>query len=212
MKAAAAEVRDTRRAVLDCAARLFRTQGYAAVSLRDIASAMGMKAGSLYYHFNSKEEIVIEILNLGVHEVHEEVSRSVAALPSDAPSQTVFETAISAHLRSLLELQDYTSANTRIYGQVPSHVRAATMEMREAYEGLWTDILDRLLKAGAFRADVDLHLLRLFLIGAMNSALEWYQPKKKQSVKEIAGVLSRTIFSGVAATNDRQSPKASNAE
>ena len=51
---------NTRQHVLDCAARLFRMQGYAATSLRDIAAASGMKPGSLYYHFPSKEMIVID--------------------------------------------------------------------------------------------------------------------------------------------------------
>src|SRR5947209_17027405 len=47
----------TRRQILDQAARLLRTNGYASTSLRDIAAATGMKAGSLYYHFASKEAL-----------------------------------------------------------------------------------------------------------------------------------------------------------
>ena len=55
----------TRHAILEAAAGLFREHGYAAVSLRDIAEAVGMKTGSLYYHFDSKESLVEEILTLG---------------------------------------------------------------------------------------------------------------------------------------------------
>ena len=55
----------TRQSILHAAAGLFRQQGYAAVSLRDIAEAVGMKTGSLYYHFSSKESLVEEILSLG---------------------------------------------------------------------------------------------------------------------------------------------------
>jgi len=44
---------DTRRQILDAAAKLLRQNGYASTSLRDIAAATGMKAGSLYYHFAS---------------------------------------------------------------------------------------------------------------------------------------------------------------
>ncbi|MEP4861455.1 MAG: helix-turn-helix domain-containing protein, partial [Alphaproteobacteria bacterium] len=47
-----------RDGVLDIAARLFREQGYGSVSLRKIADAAGIKAGSIYYHFGSKDEIV----------------------------------------------------------------------------------------------------------------------------------------------------------
>ena len=55
----------TRQAILHAAAGLFRERGYAAVSLRDIAEVVGMKTGSLYYHFSSKEGLVEEILTLG---------------------------------------------------------------------------------------------------------------------------------------------------
>src|SRR5271154_5122899 len=50
----------TRRLILEAAAALFREKGYAEVSLREIAQAAGMKTGSLYYHFESKESLVEE--------------------------------------------------------------------------------------------------------------------------------------------------------
>src|SRR5438067_25320 len=68
----------TRAAVLDAAARLFREQGYAAPSLREIALAAGIQAGSLYYHFDSKEHIVAEVLRVGVETVFEGVSTATA--------------------------------------------------------------------------------------------------------------------------------------
>ncbi|MEP4559632.1 MAG: helix-turn-helix domain-containing protein, partial [Nitratireductor sp.] len=59
-----------RDGVLDIAARLFREQGYGSVSLRKIADAAGIKAGSIYYHFGSKDEIVAAILDAGIQAVH----------------------------------------------------------------------------------------------------------------------------------------------
>lgn len=187
--------RDTRRLVLDSAAKLFRLHGYAATNLRDIAAAAGMKAGSLYYHFSSKEEIVIEVLNIGVQAVHEEVERSVGALPADAPAVQAFGVAVAAHLRSLLELQDYTSANTRIFGQAPAHVREATMGPRNAYESFWDGLIRRMADEGALRPEVDPRLLRLFLIATLNGTLEWYRPGKLK-VEQIAGELSRIVLHG----------------
>ena len=52
----------TRRRILDAGASAFRRDGYAAVKLKDIATLAGLQAGSLYYHFRSKEEIVEEVL------------------------------------------------------------------------------------------------------------------------------------------------------
>src|ERR1035437_495482 len=63
----------SRQAILDTAARLFRQQGYAAASLRAIADACDMKAGSLYYHFESKDQIVSEVLDIGVQRAFDAV-------------------------------------------------------------------------------------------------------------------------------------------
>ena len=59
----------THEVILKAAARLFCEKGYAASTLRDIAASAGMKAGSLYYHFNSKEEMLDAILDQGVREI-----------------------------------------------------------------------------------------------------------------------------------------------
>src|SRR5436305_42145 len=114
-----AEENSSRRRILDCAARLFRKNGYGGTSLRDIAAASGMKAGSLYYHFASKDEILIDVLNIGVQRVYDAVRNAVAALPAAATFADIINTAIYGHLKALHEADDYTSANVRIFGQVP---------------------------------------------------------------------------------------------
>jgi AcrR family transcriptional regulator len=55
----------TRRRILDAAAEVFSEQGYGA-RLSDIADRAAMKTGSLYYHFDSREDLVAEVLALGI--------------------------------------------------------------------------------------------------------------------------------------------------
>ena len=114
-----------REGVLNVAARLFREQGYGAVSLRKIAEAAGIKAGSIYYHFGSKDEIVAAVLDAGIQVVHESMRQAVSALPEGTGAEAILRTAIGAHLRALLDASDYSSANVRIFGQVPSEYRRA---------------------------------------------------------------------------------------
>ena len=120
----------SRQAVLDTAARLFRQRGYAATSLRDIAGECGMKAGSLYYHFPSKDAIVAEVLHVGVKSVFYDVHTAVQQLPSDASASSLIGTAVEAHLKSMLALQDYTSANLRIFAHVPEAIRGEHLHLR----------------------------------------------------------------------------------
>lgn len=188
---------DSRRLVLDHAAKLFRAHGYAAVSLRDIATSCGIKAGSLYYHFASKEQIVAEVLNAGVDTVFDEVRRSLDALPPDAPLAVRLHAAIRAHLHALLELDDYTGANIRIFGHVPERVRLAAVGRRRTYEDWWRGLLDRGAAEGAFAPGTDLRLVRLFLLGAMNWSLEWHRPGS-QDADSIAERLAEMVLHGVS--------------
>jgi AcrR family transcriptional regulator len=73
----------SRQHILDVAAKLFRATGYTKTSLRDIGERAGMKAGSLYYHFTSKEELVAEVLRTGVKRVHRAVVSAIDALDPD---------------------------------------------------------------------------------------------------------------------------------
>ncbi|HUN50820.1 MAG TPA: TetR/AcrR family transcriptional regulator [Candidatus Sulfotelmatobacter sp.] len=196
-EAVATEGVASRRHILDCAARLVRRQGYAATSLRDIAAASGMKAGSLYYHFASKEEIVTEMLNIGVQTVFGEVRRSVEAL-GDPPAASRVETAVRAHMRAIFEIDDYNGASIRIFGQVPPRVRDAALGERDAYEEYWHKLLEQDAAEGRLRPEVDRTLLRLFLFGAMNWALEWYDPAGKYSVTDVARALSDIVLRGSA--------------
>ena len=176
-----------RDGVLDIAARLFREQGYGSVSLRKIAEAAGIKAGSIYYHFGSKDEIVAAVLDAGIQVVHESMREAVTALPSDTDGETILRTAIRAHLRALLDVSDYTSANVRIFGQVPQPVRDANLPTRRAYEAEWDRLLSRLQNDSALKHDVDIRQLRLMLIGTLNATLDWFDPNRGS-----ADALSRT--------------------
>jgi AcrR family transcriptional regulator len=185
-----------RELILDTAARLFRTEGYASTSLRDIAAEAGMKAASLYSHFSSKDAIVGEVLEIGVQRVFDHVRDAVDALPADAPAQLLLQTAIHSHLEGMLALQDYTSANIRIFGQVSPSIREAHLSTRDTYERYWVSVLARCAKSGPVDKRRDLRLARLFLIGAMNGTLDWFQGGAV-SLKAVADELGELMLNGL---------------
>lgn len=200
----ASEAVDGRTLILDTAARLFSEEGYSAVSLRDIAGACGMKAASLYYHFASKEEIVVEVLRIGVERVFEEVRRTIMRLPADTDARSLLNAGIRAHLSALLEQHDYTSANVRIFSQVPRSARELLVTVRDNYEAYWTSLLARCAEIGKFSPGRNLHLARLFLLGTLNGSLEWYQPGLR-SVEHIADELTSIFLTGLLGRPDENS-------
>ena len=185
-----------RTGILDAAALLLGRQGYGAVSLRMIAEAAGIKAGSIYYHFASKDDIITEILDAGIQAVHDEVRDRVVALNADASARDVFRAVLRGHLCALLEHGDYTSANVRIFGQVPPVVRDANLPVRRAYEAFLDNLLSELQVRDAIRSDVNLPRFRLLLIGALNATLEWFDPQKG-SAEDLADDYADTFLNGI---------------
>ncbi len=196
VKKTAEKVEVGREGILNAAASLFRQHGYGGVSLRAIAHAAGIKAGSIYYHFPSKDAIITEILDAGILKVHEEARACVEALPAGAPAEAILRAALRGHLRALLEHGDYTSANVRIFGQVPPAVRDANLSIRRDYEKYLDDLLSNLQADGAIRADVNISRFRLLLIGALNATLEWFDPSRG-GVEALADDYADTFLNGI---------------
>ena len=96
------------------AARLFRHEGYYATTMRDIAQESGIEAGSIYYHFRSKDQILSEVLDIGVRRLHEKVSEIVRSAKGESKGfRKTFAQLIETHLTYLLTDQ-------RLYlGQYP---------------------------------------------------------------------------------------------
>jgi AcrR family transcriptional regulator len=166
----------TRRLALDHAARLFRAQGYASTTLRDIAAATGTKAGSLYYHFDSKEALAEEVLSLGIAVVEERVRATMAAHPQDADPLRVIRSAMIAHLEALHDKADYASANVRCFGHMPPAIKKRLQVLRNGYDDLWAGLIDKAGAAGRLPPGLDRVALRYGLIGMLNWTLEWRRP------------------------------------
>jgi len=186
----------TRSEILRAAARLFRDRGYQATTLRDIAAIVNMKAGSIYYHFDSKDEILAEVLDLGIERIHHGVRDALAALPAKTPAVEAIELAIRMHLEVLLEYGDFTSANIRVYGQIPESARRRNDPVRQAYADFWTALLTRARREGAVRRDIGVKMLRLLLVGSLNWTVEWYRPGRGP-IEGIAGDVAKLYFEGV---------------
>ncbi len=188
---------DTRRQILDAAARLLRRNGYASTSLRDIAAATGMKAGSLYYHFASKEELAETVMVEGIDLVRAAVQKALDARPGDADPLDNIEIAIRAHLQALHESGDYASANIRCFNHVPDEMKQRLRKVRERYNADWRKLIQRARAAGRLDPDIDEEALRYGLFGVMNWTLEWLRPGG-QPPDRLGAMFFRILFHGAA--------------
>lgn len=183
--------------ILDVSAKLFSRYGYNGTVLRDIAQALDMKAGSLYYHFDSKEQLVLEVLTIGIENIIDTVQREVDALPLNCSSKGIVQAAAKGHLLALLEKGDYTSTSIRNLGQLPEPVQEEVLVIRDRYEDMWRKWLLDAQTNGEIKADVNLKVLRLSILGVLNRTLAWYK-KGELTIEEIAGMQMGYFWDGVS--------------
>lgn len=180
---------------MDEAATLFLRRGYEGTSLRDIADAVGMKAGSLYYHFGSKDELLTAILERGLEVMHDAFD---AAEREDGEPYERLHAHVRAHLSALFEHGPYTAAHVVTFRTAPDAVRTAVVPARDAYEARWTGLLLELQRSGDLRPDLGVNIARLALMGAMNSSVEWFD-SDRGTIDAFATAIAHQFWAGAAA-------------
>jgi AcrR family transcriptional regulator len=186
----------SRDSILEAAAKLFRRQGYSATTLRQIAATAEIKAASIYYYFDSKEAILNEVLHRGLLSVFEAVKTALKQAGKVSHRRRI-GLAIEAHLVALLEASDFTSANIRIYGQLPENLKKPHRPLRRAYAKYWDQLFLDARRAGEIRADIEIVPLRIFVLGALNWTIEWFSLDSKDAVLKLARRTELLIFDGV---------------
>jgi AcrR family transcriptional regulator len=160
-----------RRALLDAAAKCFGRRGFEGTSMRDIAAEVGMLSGSMYYHFASKDELLLAVHQQGVQHIKDAVERVVLGAPQNPWDR--LEEACVGHLEALLGGNDYAQIVTPQFTHtLPLKLRNKLIEQRDAYEQMFAALVD----AVALPRSVSARYLRLSLLGSLNWTLTWYHP------------------------------------
>jgi AcrR family transcriptional regulator len=196
----------TRQRILDAAAKVFRHNGYTGTRLSDIAAAAHTQAGSLYYHFASREDLVQEVLKVGQQRTNEFVMRRVDALPEGTTSIERLREAISAHLAAVLEVGDYTAATLRILGQVPEEIRRGTVEMQRDYGQWWRVLFESAQADGELRSDLDMFACRMLVLGSMNASPDWFHPyqPKGLTIADLEAQFTAVFLDGLATAKGKK--------
>ncbi|WP_077000811.1 TetR/AcrR family transcriptional regulator [Variovorax sp. KK3] len=187
---------DTREKLLTLAARSFSTQGYTATTMRGIADQAGIEAASIYYHFASKEELVDEVMAHGADSIVAHLQSHLDALPAGAGARERFKAALVGQMSALIKFGDYAMAHGRLLAQLPDKPRERQVKRREHHQKLWTSLIEALRDEGLLRPDVDIALCRVFVLGIVNSAQTWFNPRKG-SMERVAEQFCTIFFEGM---------------
>jgi TetR/AcrR family transcriptional regulator, cholesterol catabolism regulator len=166
-----------RQALLRAAARLFRQQGFSATSTRDIAAAVGMRSGSPFYHFESKEALLAAVMEEGMERAlahqRERMAMAVAASPAPLSARECLRVLVRGHFDNLLGPEsDHIPVMLYEWRVLSDEQKRAVNRLKDDYEAVWVPVLQALHREGALAGDP--RVARLMLFGALNWAAQWY--------------------------------------
>ena len=185
--------RDIRLAALSAFAR----EGYAAVSMRQIAAQVGLQAGALYNHFATKQDILRDLM---VGHMEELIEAWQDAEPRGAAATAALEAFIRFHIRhhasradavfvSYMELRNLEPANFR-------EVEA----LRQRYEACLRGILTAGRKTGEFAID-DVPVVAMAIIAMLTGVTTWYRSSGRLSIAQIEDIYTAMALGSVGIAN-----------
>ena len=151
---------------IKAAAAVFSDKGYHGASTKDIAERMGIKQGSLYYYFKSKEEALGEVCLLGLRSY---VERMDTIANSDQPFEAKLMATLTSHLSSFRDKNEALKvyADERLY--LPAKKRTRLKKLGSHYRQLLEGIFEEGIRQGVIRDSIDCHFAALAVIGICNA-------------------------------------------
>jgi AcrR family transcriptional regulator len=179
-----------REALIRAAARLFNRHGYQGTSVRDIASATGMRSGSPFYHFASKQDLLFEATMQGLGPALAELE-AIWAGKGSALSR--FRAMVRTHLDQLLGTDpDMAAMVVSEWRWLQGVQRSQVIALRDRFETLWQGVMEALAAEGRIaRAD---RTTRLFFLGALHGVPQWYRDEGRLSIEQVADALASFVL------------------
>lgn len=177
------------REILTTAARLFKINGYERTSLEEIAAATGLKKGSLYYYFKSKQDILAQISTKGL----EKTLKTVSAVNTEQLPVTVkMRKLIYTYVLEIIANLDFISVCFKDEGSLEEENRKIYLKEQDVLENIFYESICDGIANNEFAA-VNPKLTTFLIFGVCHHLIRWYQPGKAYSPEYVATEFSTYI-------------------
>jgi AcrR family transcriptional regulator len=183
----------TRAEILEAAARIISEKGFDAASMQDIADSVSLQKASLYHHFDSKQEILLALLDQALDLL---IERMEGVMAQPVSPEEKLRQAVVSYLQILAESRNLSSVLLLEHRSLQPELRASHLPRRDRFEQLWRDLLASGKAVGAFDVP-DVALSARVLLGAMNWTITWYRPDGPLSATKIANYLADQFLHGL---------------
>ena len=176
--------------LLRVSAKLFREKGFDGTTIRDISGTAGMHSGSPFYHFKTKQDILVAVMEQGLNEG---LRRLEDAMAEPLAAEQRFIRMIRAQIGTILEEgNDFIPVLLYDWRSLTAANRRRIVELKDRYDALWQQVIDELKRAGHMPGDAQ--LVRLLILGAVNWTGTWYRAGGRLSLDEIAEGAARLFL------------------
>ncbi|MEV7431887.1 TetR/AcrR family transcriptional regulator [Nocardioides sp. NPDC092400] len=186
----------TRGRILDAAAKVLSTKGYAGMRLGDVATEAEIQPPAIYYYFDSREHLVEEVMWVGLAQMRAHLTEALEAAADLDPMERIM-VAVEAHLRHELELSDYATASIRNAAQIPDSIRERADRETVQYGEVWRGLVRAAIDEGQVNPDLDPYVAQMLALGALNWAAEWWSPRRG-SLDSVVAMAQAFVRNGLA--------------
>jgi AcrR family transcriptional regulator len=202
-KAPSRPPRRRQQEVLEAAARVFHEKGYESTSIQDIAEAVGILKGSLYYYIRSKEDLLYDILQ----SVHEDALANIARVDHvEGDAVEKVRAFVTAHLTFNAENLTRMGVFFHDFRSLSDERRQVIIDARDIYD----EKLRGLIRVGqqdrVVCPDLDPKVAAIGVMGMVNWIYQWYRPGGPRTIAELAEGFADFVVAGLACEPETHTP------
>ena len=185
---------DSRQEILRTAARLFQQRGYDATSMNDVAAALKLSKGGLYHHFQSKDEILFEIMNHAMEITEERVLAPARAI---ADPEARLRALIRLHIEVVLSPQDREiTVMLHENHPLPPTLRRRINARKKDYIHFVESLMAEVQRIRQGKGSVSPRAAAFALLGMINWIYQWYRPEGSLHEQDIVQQYTEIFFRG----------------
>jgi AcrR family transcriptional regulator len=190
---------DSRQEILRTAARLFQQRGYDATSMNDVAAALKLSKGGLYHHFQSKDEILYEIMNHAMEITQQRVLDPVRGI---ADPEERLRALIRLHIEVVLSPRDREiTVMLHENHPLPPALRKRINSRKKDYIHFLENLMGEVQSKAQpqTKSKVSARAAAFALLGMINWIYQWYKPEGELQAQNLIPQFTELIFGGILA-------------
>jgi AcrR family transcriptional regulator len=187
------KITDRKTEIVTISAKLFKEKGYSAVTMRDIAQAMDIKAASLYNHIKSKQEILVLI----VVKIAEEFTSGIEEiLASNDTTIQKIERVIQLHIDITLRNSDALACLNNDWMHLTDNDLIYFIKMRNDYEDSFRKIIKNGIANGEIK-NLNIEVIIFSTLSTLRTLYLWYGKKKTIKPEVLKATMIQVLLKGI---------------